>query len=55
MLLPVPLPVTVSQLALEVAVHGHAESLMVRATAFEPPAANALALGLASEAVHPEV
>ena len=52
--LPVPLAVTLSQLAFELAVHGQLELLMVRATELELPAEGALALELASEAVQPE-
>jgi hypothetical protein len=53
--LPFPLAVTeLSQPALDVAVHGHADELMVNATLLEPPAAVAFALELPSDAVQPE-
>lgn len=52
--LPLPLAVTVSQLAFDDAVHGQAELLMVSATALELPVEGALALDAPSDAVQPE-
>ena len=52
--LPVPLAVTPSQLALELAVHGHVDALILSATPLDSPAAVELALELPRDAVQPD-
>lgn len=49
-----PLDVTLSQLAFDVAVQGQVEALIVNATELEPPEEVAFALELPRDAVHPE-